>query len=129
MEEGGLDLSGLRHGQMTVCSELGNESTVSSSSALEEFWIIEGPFCINLVKERREVGTASSEMVLAWSVVVCSLYRLRLIQNYCNGTNEYKIFATCFDWYTYDGGCWYQPKHVAITLILINLTFRWPASW
>jgi hypothetical protein len=35
MEEGGLDLSGLRHGQVAGYSELGNESMGSSSSAFE----------------------------------------------------------------------------------------------
>jgi hypothetical protein len=33
MEEGGLDLSGLRQGQMAGCSELGIESMDSNSSA------------------------------------------------------------------------------------------------
>jgi hypothetical protein len=35
MEEGELDLSGLRQGQMAVCSELRNEFKGSSSSTLE----------------------------------------------------------------------------------------------
>jgi hypothetical protein len=35
MEDGGLELLGLRQGQMAVCSELGNECKGSNSPALE----------------------------------------------------------------------------------------------